>query len=159
MEAQQAEADVLAARANQAQANLNLGFTRVTAPFAGRAGEAMVKPGNVVAPNQSVLTTLVSVDPVYVTFTGDERAYLRYQELAREGNGESPRTTRTPVLIGLANEDGFPHKGEVDFVDNALNPETGTIRARAVVPNPDGASRRACSRACACSASRRRTRS
>ncbi len=138
MEAQQAEADVQAARANQAQANLNLGFTRVTAPFAGRAGEVMVKPGNVVVPNQSVLTTLVSVDPVYVTFVGDERAFLHYQEIVREGNAESPRTTRTPVLIGLANEDGFPHKGEVDFVDNALNPATGTIRARAMVPNPDG---------------------
>ena len=138
MEAQQAEADLAAARANEAQASLNLGFTRITAPFAGRAGEAMVKPGNVVVPNQSVLTTLVSVDPVYVTFVGDERAFLHYQEIVRSGNAESPRAGRTPVLIGLANEDGFPHRGEVDFVDNALNPETGTIRARAVLPNPDG---------------------
>ena len=81
---------------------------------------------------------MVSVDPVYVTFTGDERAYLRYQELARAGNRESSRDVRNPVLIGLANEEGFPHKGEMDFVDNALNPTTGTIRARAVVPNPDG---------------------
>jgi multidrug efflux system membrane fusion protein len=138
MEAQQAEADVAAARANQAQASLNLEFTRITAPFAGRAGEAMVKPGNVVVPNQSVLTTLVSVNPVYVTFVGDERAFLHYQEIVRSGNAESPRDGRTPVLIGLANEEGFPHRGEVDFVDNALNPETGTIRARAVLPNPDG---------------------
>ena len=114
MEAQQAEADVQAARAHQAQANLDVGFTRITAPFAGRAGEAMVKPGNVVAPNQSVLTTLVSVDPVYVTFVGDERAFLHYQDIVRAGNAESPRNGRTPVLIGLANEDGFPHKGEVD---------------------------------------------
>jgi multidrug efflux system membrane fusion protein len=138
MEAQQAEADVEAARAHLAQASLNVGFTRITAPFAGRAGEAMVKPGNVVVPNQSVLTTLVSVDPVYVTFVGDERAFLHYQDIVRSGNAESPRAGRTPVLIGLANEAGFPHKGEVDFVDNALNPETGTIRARALVPNPDG---------------------
>lgn len=138
MEAQQAEADVQAARAHLAQANLNVGFTRITAPFAGRAGQAMVKPGNIVVPNQSVLTTLVSVDPVYVTFVGNERAYLRYQEIVRAGNAENPRAGTTPVLIGLANEDGFPHKGEVDFIDNALNPATGTIRARAVVPNPDG---------------------
>jgi membrane fusion protein, multidrug efflux system len=138
MEAQQAAADVLAARANLAQANLNLNFTRITAPFAGRAGEAMIKPGNVVAPNESVLTTLVSIDPVYVTFIGDERAFLRYQEIVREGNAQSPRTARTPVLIGLGNDEGFPHKGEVDFVDNALNPATGTIRARAIVANPDG---------------------
>lgn len=138
MEAQQADADLLAARARLAQAELNLGFTRVTAPFAGRAGAALVKPGNVVTPNETLLTTLVSVDPVYVTFTGDERAYLRYQELARSGNRESSRDARNPVHVGLANEEGFPHVGEVDFVDNALNPETGTIRARAVLPNPDG---------------------
>jgi multidrug efflux system membrane fusion protein len=98
----------------------------------------MVKPGNLVTPGQTVLTTLASVDPVYVTFTGDERAYLRYQELAREGNRASSRDARNPVLVGLADEEGFPHKGEMDFVDNALNPETGSIRARAVVPNPDG---------------------
>ena len=138
MEAQQAEADVLAARANLAKANLDLSFTRITSPFVGRAGAALIKPGNLVAPNETMLTTVVSVDPVYVSFTGDERAYLRYQELARNGNRESSRDVRNPVLIGLANEEGFPHKGEVDFVDNALNPETGTIRARAIVPNPDG---------------------
>jgi multidrug efflux system membrane fusion protein len=139
MEAQQAEADVLAARANHERAKLNLGFTYVTAPFAGRAGEARVKPGNVVVPNQTVLTTLVSVDPVYVTFTADERAYLRYQELARNGNRESSREAASAVKVALANEEGFPHEGKLDFLDNALDPASGTIRARAVVPNPDGA--------------------
>ncbi len=138
MEAQQADADLLAARARVAQAELSLGFTRVTAPFAGRAGAALVKPGNVVAPSETLLTTLVSVDPVYVAFTGDERAYLRYQELARAGNRESSREVRNPVLVGLANEAGYPHQGEMDFVDNALDPGSGTIRARAVLPNPDG---------------------
>ena len=137
-EFQQAEADKLSAQAHLAQAELNLGFTRGRAPFAGRAGSALVKPGNLVMPNESQLTTLVSVDPVYVTFTGDEHAYLRYQDLARAGNRQSSRDARNPVLVGLANEDGFPHKGEMDFVDNALDPETGTIRARAVLPNPDG---------------------
>ncbi len=137
MEAQQAKADVLAAHANLARANLDLGFTHIRAPFRGRAGEAKVKPGNLVAPNQTLLTTVVSVDPVYVTFTGDERAFLRYQEIVRAGNAESPRDGGTPVLVGLANEENFPHKGQVDFIDNALNPATGTIRARAVVPNPD----------------------
>jgi multidrug efflux system membrane fusion protein len=138
MEAQQADADLLAAQARLARAELDLGFTRVTAPFAGRAGVALVKPGNVVNANQTLLTTLVSVDPVYVTFTGDERAYLRYQELARNGSRGSSRDTRNPVLVGLANEEGFPHQGEMDFLDNALDPATGTIRARAVLPNPDG---------------------
>jgi multidrug efflux system membrane fusion protein len=138
MEAHQAEADVLAARARLAQAELNVSFTRVSAPFAGRAGAALVKPGNVVAAGETLLTTVVSVDPVYVTFTGDERAYLRYQELARAGNRESSRDAANPVLVGLANEEGFPHRGQVDFVDNALDPATGTIRARAVLANPDG---------------------
>jgi multidrug efflux system membrane fusion protein len=138
MEAQQAEADVMAARANLARSSLDLGFTYIKSPIKGRAGEALVKPGNLVAPNESLLTTVVSVDPVYVTFTGDERAYLRYQQLAREGGRASSRDTRNPVLVGLANEEGFPHKGEMDFVANALDPATGTIRARAVVPNPDG---------------------
>ncbi|MBX3704332.1 MAG: efflux RND transporter periplasmic adaptor subunit [Steroidobacteraceae bacterium] len=138
MEAQQADADLLAAQARLARAELDLGFTRVTAPFEGRAGAALVKPGNVVNANQTLLTTLVSVDPVYVTFTGDERAYLRYQELARNGSRGSSRDTRNPVLVGLANEDGFPHQGEMDFLDNALDPASGTIRARAVLPNPDG---------------------
>jgi multidrug efflux system membrane fusion protein len=138
MEAQQADADLLAAKARQAEAELDLGFTRVTAPFAGRAGAALVKPGNLVNADQTILTTLVSVDPVYVTFTGDERAYLRYQELARNGSRESSRDAANPVLVGLANEDGFPHEGRMDFLDNALDPQSGTIRARAVLPNPDG---------------------
>ena len=138
MEAEQAEADEQAARANASRAKLDLGFTYIRAPFKGRAGEALVKPGNLVAPNESLLTTVVSVDPVYVTFTGDERAYLRYQEAARAGERESSRDVRNPVLVGLSDEEGFPHKGEMDFVDNALDPTTGTIRARAIVPNPDG---------------------
>ena len=138
MEAQQAEADLLSARANGARAKLDLGFTYITSPIKGRAGEALVKPGNLVAPNESLLTTIVSIDPVYITFTGDERAYLRYQEAARAGDRESSRDVRNPVLVGLSDEDGFPHKGEMDFVDNALDPTTGTIRARAIVPNPEG---------------------
>ncbi|MFZ2508056.1 MAG: efflux RND transporter periplasmic adaptor subunit [Steroidobacteraceae bacterium] len=134
----QAEADKLSAEAGLVQAELNLGFTRVKAPFAGRAGEALVNPGNLVTPNESLLTTVVSVDPIYVTFTGDERAYLRYQQLARDGSRESSRDAPNPVLVGLANEEGYPHRGEMDFVDNAVNPATGTIRGRAVLPNPDG---------------------
>jgi membrane fusion protein, multidrug efflux system len=138
VEMQQAEADEMAARARLRQAELDLGFTRITSPIAGRAGEALVKPGNLVAPGESLLTTVVSIDPVHVVFDGDERAYLRYQALARDGSRASSRDARNPVLVGLADEEGFPHKGEMDFVDNAVNPETGTIRGRAVVPNPDG---------------------
>jgi multidrug efflux system membrane fusion protein len=71
-------------------------------------------------------------------FEGDERAYLRYQQLDRAGLRPSSRDNPNPVLVGLADEQGFPHRGEMDFVDNALDPDTGTIRGRAVVPNPDG---------------------
>jgi len=138
VETQQAEADEMAARARLRQAELDLGFTRITSPIAGRAGEVRVKPGNLVAPGESLLTTVVSVDPVHVVFDGDERAYLRYQQLARQGDRASSRDAPTPVLVGLADEEGYPHRGEMDFLDNAVNPATGTIRGRAVVPNPDG---------------------
>jgi multidrug efflux system membrane fusion protein len=137
-EQRQAEADALAARARLAQAELDVSFTRIRAPIAGRTGEALVTAGNLVNPGETLLTTVVSLDPVYVTFDGDERAYLRYQQMAREGGRPSSRDARNPVLVGLSNEEGFPHRGEMDFVDNALNPATGTIRGRAVVPNPDG---------------------
>lgn len=139
VELQQAEADVLASRARLSEAGLNLSFTRIASPIAGRTGEALVRPGNLVAPGESLLTTVVSVDPVHVVFEGDERAYLRYNELARRGIRPSSRDAPNPVLVGLADEQGFPHRGVMDFVDNAVDPDTGTIRGRALVPNPDGA--------------------
>jgi len=126
----QAEADVLAARARVTRAELDLEFTRITAPFDGRTGAALVKPGNLVRAGESVLTTLVSLDPVHVVFTADERSFLRYEATARSG--------RHVVQVGLADEPDFPHQGALDFVDNALDTGSGTIRARAVVPNPDG---------------------
>jgi multidrug efflux system membrane fusion protein len=137
-ESKQAEADLLAAKARLATAELNLSFTRVTAPIAGRVGVARLRTGNLVAPGEPVLTTIVSLDPVYVSFRGDERAYLRYQEMAREGSRPSSRTTDNPVRVALANEEGFPHEGRMVFVDNAVDPATGTIFARAELPNPDG---------------------
>lgn len=137
-EAAQAEADRLAAEARLQQAELNLGFTRIGAPIAGRIGAALVKPGNLVAPGESLLSTLVSTDPVHVVFEGDERAWLRYQEMVLNGERDDSHTAGTPVEVALANESGFTHRGHVDFVDNALNPATGTIRGRAVLANPDG---------------------
>jgi multidrug efflux system membrane fusion protein len=139
MELSQARADQLAAQARLKQAELNLEFTRIEAPIAGRIGAALVKPGNLVAPGQPLLSTLVSVDPVHVVFEGDERAYLRYQQMARDGSRESSRDAANPVEVALANETAFTHRGTMDFVDNAMNPQTGTIRGRAVLPNPDGA--------------------
>ena len=137
-EARQAEADVLAATARLDTAELNLSFTRVTAPIAGRVGAARIRTGNLVAPGEPVLTTVVSLDPVYVSFRGDERAYLRYQSMAREGSRPSSREAANPVRVALANEQGFPHEGRMVFVDNAVDPATGTIFARAELANPDG---------------------
>lgn len=137
-EARQAEADVLAARARLEQAELNLGFTRITAPIDGRASVARLRVGNLVSPGEPVLTTVVSLDPVYVSFQGDERAYLRHQALARSGERASSREAPNPVRVGLADEQGFPHEGRMVFLDNAVDPATGTIYARAELPNPDG---------------------
>ncbi len=137
-EAKQANADLLASRARLQTADLNLSFTRIIAPFTGRVGGANLRIGNLVSPGEPVLTTLVSLDPVYVAFEGDERAYLRYQAMAKDGTRQSSRDTGNPVRVALANETDFPHQGKMVFVDNALDPATGTIRARAELANPDG---------------------
>jgi membrane fusion protein, multidrug efflux system len=137
-EVRQAQADFLSASAQLTQANLNVEFTQITSPIAGRAGLAMLRPGNLVQAGQSVLTSVVSVDPMYVYFEGDENAYLKYQSMARSGERPSSRDVQNPVRMGLANETGYPHAGYMDFVDNQLNPQTGSIRARAVFDNKDG---------------------
>ena len=84
-----------------------------------------------------VLTNLVSLDPIHVVFEGDERTFLRYQELIRKGDRPSARAGGNPVRVGLANEQGYPHEGVLDFVDNQLDPATGTIRVRALLANPE----------------------
>ena len=130
----QGDAGVRAAEAAVAAAALDLQFTQVRAPIDGRIGRAMVTEGNLAQADATLLTTLVSQDPMYVYFESDEQTYLRYGELARKG--ERTRSSN-PVRIGLANEPGFPHEGTVDFVDNQVDPTTGTIRARAVLANAD----------------------
>ena len=139
----QGDASVQAAEAAVRTARLNLDWTRVRAPIAGRVSRAEVTAGNLVLagpPTATLLTTVMSLDPVYVYFDADERTYLKYAGLARDGTRPSSRDARTPIYLGLIDEDGqFPHKGYVDFVDNTVNPETGTIRARAVFSNKDHA--------------------
>jgi membrane fusion protein, multidrug efflux system len=134
----QAQADVKASQAAAEQAKLNLEFTRVVAPIDGRVGKARITQGNLVAPGESLLTTVVSLDPVYVSFEGDENTYLRYQGLERNGQRPDSRTADNPVRMGLADEQGFPHQGVMNFIDNELDAGTGTIRARAVFSNKDG---------------------
>lgn len=134
----QADAQIASAEAALRQAQLQLEFATIRAPIDGRIGEAFVRAGNLVSAGTTLLTTLVSIDPVYVVFEGDENIYLKYQAQARSGDRPSSREVRNPVRVGLVNEEGFPHEGRMDFVDNELNPRTGTIRGRAVLPNPDG---------------------
>src|ERR1700761_2551291 len=134
----QQEANVAAAKAALDTAALQLSFTKVHSPIDGRVSRAEVTRGNLVTGGNNggtLLTTVVSVDPIYVYFDGDENAYLRYNQLAREGQRPSSRDAKNPVRIGLSNEQGFPHEGYMDFVDNQLDVRTGTIRARAVLEN------------------------
>ncbi|WOA32158.1 efflux RND transporter periplasmic adaptor subunit [Alloalcanivorax xenomutans] len=126
-----ARAAMNAAEAALETARLDLEYTEVRSPITGRAGRAMVTRGNLANADQTLLTTVVSVDPVYVYFESDSDSYLRGRELL--GNGED-----TEVRIGLSGENGYPHRGKVDFIDNRLNASTGTLQFRAVVPNPDG---------------------
>ena len=137
----QAEANVGGSQAALETASLNLNFTRVTSPIGGRVSRAEVTRGNLVTGGSNggtLLTSVVSMDPIYLYFDGDEQTYLRYTQMARNGERPSSRNAPNPVQVGLANEEGFPHPGTMDFVDNQLNPQTGTIRARAVLENKDG---------------------
>lgn len=131
--ASQAQADVLAAEAAVDMAQLNLDFTRVTAPIDGRASRAMITAGNLVTAGDSasVLTTLVSQQQMYVYFDVDENTFLNYQAMARQGQ----QRQALPVEIALAGDQGFPHQGRVDFLDNQLTASTGTIRMRALLDN------------------------
>jgi RND family efflux transporter MFP subunit len=136
----ESQADVEAARAAVTSAKLDLEFTRVTSPIDGRVSRAVVTAGNLVTggtTQATLLTTVVSIDPIYVTFEGDEQVYLKYSELARRGARPNAGAAN-PVQIALANEQGFPHQGVVTFVDNQVDPRTGTIRVRAALENKDG---------------------
>ncbi|MBS0373774.1 MAG: efflux RND transporter periplasmic adaptor subunit [Proteobacteria bacterium] len=116
-------------------ARLNREFTEVRAPIDGHVSRAIVTAGNLVT-SASLLTTLVSDDPVYVYFDADEQSYLRYARAKRAQTGASGEASN--VYIGLADETGYPHAAALDFIDNQVNPATGTIRARAALANPDG---------------------
>jgi RND family efflux transporter MFP subunit len=134
---EQAEANVAAAEAAVDMAALNLTFTEVRSPISGLVSRAAITTGNLVASGQTLLTTVVSMSPIYVEFEGDEQAYLKYNEMARKGERESSRTAANAVYVGLADENGYPHEGKMVFLDNELHPETGTIRARAELDNSD----------------------
>ena len=135
----QAQESVQAARAMVEAAQLNVEFTQVRAPISGRVSRNFVSVGNLInggAAQSTLLTTIMSLDPIYCYFETDERTYLKDMRRSRNGERAHSHEGRTPVHLALADEAEFPHKGSIDFVDNRLDPNTGTITARALVPNP-----------------------
>jgi RND family efflux transporter MFP subunit len=133
----QAAADLLAAQASVRTAALNLQFTRVTAPLAGRISDRRVAPGNLVTADTTILTNIVNLNPIRFAFTGSEALYLKYQRLNASGARASSRVNATPVQIRLQDEPTYRWNGRMDFVDNSLDTGSGTIRGRAVVDNPN----------------------
>lgn len=131
----QSQATVHAAEAAVASARLDLQFTEVRSPINGRAGRARITAGNLAQADGTILTSVVSADPMYVYFDVDEQSFLHYGALARGGERHA---SGNPVHVGLADEAGFPHAATVDFLANSVDPATGTISARAVLRNPDG---------------------
>ncbi len=144
----QSAANVEAAQAAVDSAALNLTFTRVTAPITGRVSRAIVTTGNLVTNGQTLLTTVVSLDPIYVEFNADEQAYLAFEKYAvNDGHKDVPTSVSAAhaaqnrgnaVYVGLADENGYPHQGHLVFMDNSLDSATGTIYARALLTNPTG---------------------
>ncbi len=137
-----AEASVQAQEAAVRQATLDLEFTELRAPVAGRIGDRRVSLGNLVtggtSGNTTLLATIVSVDPIRFEFTFDEASYLRYERLAKGGREMTSRDASVVVALKLLDEPDFQHKGRMDFVDNVIDRSSGTIRGRAVFANPDG---------------------
>jgi RND family efflux transporter MFP subunit len=136
---EQAEANVQLAESALDTAQLNMTYTRVTSPINGRTSRANITLGNLVTNGQTLLTTVVSLDPIYVRFDGDEQAFLRSVKEARDRAAAGSKEVAAPVLVGLADEAGFPHSGVIVFQDNEVDPQTGTIRTRAKLDNHDRA--------------------
>lgn len=140
----EAEASLRSARATHETAKLDLEFTQLKSPITGRIGQALVTEGNLVSggsnnSNATVLTSIVSVNPIQCYLDVDEQSALKYRRLRSQGKRASALDQEIVAEMGLANEQGFPHRGVIDFVDNQLDPSTGVIRSRAVFANPDGA--------------------
>ena len=136
-----AAGQVASAEAALGTAQLNLEWTEVRAPITGRISDKRVDAGNLITggPNgATLLTVIVSIDPIQFIFDGSEADFIRYLRLAKTGARQSSRDAQNPVSVRLADETDFVHQGHMDFVDNAVNPKTGTIRGRAVFDNKDG---------------------
>jgi RND family efflux transporter MFP subunit len=134
---QQASADLIAAKAAVATAALNLDFTRVVAPLSGRISDRRVAPGNLVTQDTTILTNITDLDPIRFTFDGAESLYLKYERENQTGVRTTSRLAANPVEIRLQDQSNYAVKGRMDFVDNTIDANSGTIRGRAVVPNPN----------------------
>lgn len=136
---QVARASVEMAQADVNAARLNVEFTQVRAPISGLISRKYVTKGNLIngGTGGTLLTTIVSIDPIYCYLEKDEQSYLRYSSLEREGMVPVSGKGENPAFLELSNETGYPHKGYIDFIDNRMDPNTGTIRGRGVFPNPD----------------------
>jgi RND family efflux transporter MFP subunit len=135
----QAQASLAGAQAQVAAAKLDLEFTMIRAPVSGRISNHYVSIGNLVTGGTTqgtLLTTIVSLDPIHFVFDADEAAYLRYTRLSQTGTRQSSRDVANPVRLALSDETDFTHEGRMDFVDNQIDRQTGTIRGRAVFDNP-----------------------
>jgi multidrug efflux system membrane fusion protein len=132
----ESKASIGAAKALLDMAQLNLDWTKVTAPIGGRLSRRMVDPGNLIKADETLLTTIVSLDPMYVNFDIDERTILKLRRLIAEGRLKSRQEGEVPILVGLADEAEFPHRGTINFSDNRIESTTGTLRVRGVIANP-----------------------
>jgi len=132
-----AVADVAASKAAIEASQLDLDFCTIRSPIDGRASNYGVTVGNLVTADQTLLTSIVSTDPIYAYFAVDELTFLRVKDAAQQGKTHLRDQAQAPVFLGLANEQGFPHEGTINFADNQVKPSTGTIRVRAVFQNPD----------------------
>jgi multidrug efflux system membrane fusion protein len=132
----EAQAQLKAYQSSLEVYRLNIEFTRVTSPIDGRVSRYYLTLGNLVNQDQTLLTTVVSQDPMYAYFDTDEPTLLRIRRAVSEGRIKLAEAGQNPVFMGLQDEDGFPHEGRIDFVNNQVNPTTGSITMRGVFPNP-----------------------
>lgn len=136
----EAVAAIQSAEAAIDRAKLDLEFSRITAPIGGQVSRALITMGNLVRGDQDLLTTIVSLDPIFVYFSINERDALQFRNRAREATPPDARrpdirSMNIPVYVGLANEEGYPHQGSIDFADNRVDPSTGTIQVRGTLEN------------------------
>ena len=138
--ADESSAEVAAVEAGLRAAELNLEFTRVISPISGRVGRAIVTQGNLVSSGPAegtLMTTVVSLDPIYAAFDADEQTFLRYGALGQSASGQRGKAP-LPIHMALSRDRDFPHEGRLNFIDNQIDPDTGTIRGRAVFRNTEG---------------------